>query len=96
MRFRLEESPLRGTQKAVHACMFRRNNTIQLPKPKWTSKKPLAQGRFWWNNQTTGSVALVYVEKQYLGFYILGIAWLPYQSGKWDGPFGESDPGSRN
>ena len=59
---------------------------------KWTTKKPLTQGRFWFANGEEESPSLVYVEKQSLGFYVLGLGWLPYQPGQWAGPFGEQDP----
>ena len=61
---------------------------------KWTTKKPLTAGRFW---RSTGEApTLVYVEKQSLGFYVLGLGWLPYQPGKWAGPFGEQGSEIKN
>ncbi len=76
--------------------MLRRNKTVHLPKSIWTTKKPLAPGRFWWSNEAAGPPTLVYVEKQHLGFYVVGVGWLPYQSGQWAGPCGETEPGSKN
>ena len=59
---------------------------------KWTVKKPLTQGRFWWTSQEGQAPTLVYIEKQSLGFYVLGMGWLPYQPGHWAGPVSEHDP----
>jgi hypothetical protein len=57
---------------------------------KWTSKKPLRQGRYWWTNQEEKTPRLVFVEEQCLGLYVVGMGWLPYQQGKWAGPMPES------
>ncbi len=63
---------------------------------EWTTRKPVTQGRFWWTNADEQAPSLVYVEKQSLGFYVLGAGWLPYQSGQWAGPFGEQNSASNN
>jgi hypothetical protein len=75
-----------------------RRHTKRTPKQdlKWSSKKPLTQGRFWWTSQGDKAPKLVYVEKQSLGLYVLGAGWLPYQSGQWAGPLGEGDAAAKN
>ena len=56
---------------------------------KWTIKKPLTQGRFWWSSHEGDGPKLVFVEKQSLGLYAFGAGWVPYQEGQWAGPMGE-------
>ena len=72
--------------------MRRRLSSFPKPVLKWTTKKPLTQGRFWWTCEKDQPPTLVYIEKESLGFYVLGVGWLPYQAGQWAGPFGEQDP----
>ena len=76
--------------------MAKRKKPATLNDWKWTLKKPATAGRFWWSNGEHETPTLVYVEKQSLGFYVLGQGWLPYQPGQWAGPIGERDPASNN
>ncbi len=58
---------------------------------KSTSHKPLKQGRYWLKTPGSGEQKLVFVEQQSLGLYVLGIGWLPWQTGEWSEQVGEDE-----
>ncbi len=58
---------------------------------KRTSFKPAKQGRYWLKTPDGDDQKLVFVEKQALGLYVLGIGWLPWQTGEWSDRVGESE-----
>jgi hypothetical protein len=62
----------------------------------WTPAKPMAQGRFWRITGNDQPPSLVFVEKQCLGFYVLGEGWLAFQPGQWAGPIGEGQNSANN
>jgi len=55
----------------------------------WIEKRPQSAGRFWWTAQAEKGPTLGYIEEHSLGFYVLGVGWLAYQSGQWAGPMGD-------
>lgn len=77
-------------------CMRARTKTSSKPELKWTTKKPTKQGRFWWTEGKNQTPTLVYVERQSLGLYVVGVGWLPYQPGQWAGPLAEDASSGNN
>jgi hypothetical protein len=56
---------------------------------KWTTEKPVKQGRYWWKAHPGEPPKLVFVKSECLGMHVVGVGWAKYQAGAWAGPGGE-------